>query len=81
MDDSVTLRDADLEARAANTAYAQARAVLEATPEITATDLVERLRRRAAELAERTRAQPRDRMSRAVAPPSTPRDETADPNR
>jgi hypothetical protein len=51
MDDSIVMRDPNLEARAANTAYAQARAVLEAEPEIGAADLVERLRLHAAELA------------------------------
>jgi hypothetical protein len=51
VDDSIVMRDPNLEARAANTAYAQARAVLEAEPEISARDLVERLRAHAAELA------------------------------
>ena len=106
-DESVTLRDPELESRAASTAYAQARAVLAAEPGISAAELVERLRQAAGELAdaadgiraERAEAAPwpsaeadreanrpglgaaaalaRDRMSRAVAPPSTPGDETA----
>lgn len=56
MDDSITMRDPNLEARAANTAYAQARAMLESDPEISAGDLVEGLRQRAEELAARAEA-------------------------
>ena len=51
MDDSITMRDPALQARAASTAYAQAHAILEAEPAMTAADLVDRLRQRAAELA------------------------------
>jgi hypothetical protein len=51
MDESVTMRDPRVEARVASSAYAQARALLEAQPEISAADLVERLRQRSVELA------------------------------
>jgi hypothetical protein len=51
MDESVTMRDPRVEARVASSAYAQARAVLDAEPEISAADLVERLRQRSVELA------------------------------
>lgn len=41
------LRDADLEARIANSAWTRARLILEAEPELGATQLVERLRQQA----------------------------------
>jgi hypothetical protein len=73
VDDSITMRDPNLEARAANTAYAQARAVLEADPEISAADLVERLRQRAEELA--AQADAGDRADAVPAPRApAPRD-------
>lgn len=52
MDSSITRRDAAAEARIASSAYAQAHAVLQANPAISAADLVERLRERAEALAD-----------------------------
>lgn len=52
MDESVTMRNPQIEARVASSAYAQARTLLEAEPGISAADLVERLRSNAESLAQ-----------------------------
>ena len=52
MDESVTMRNPQIEARVARSAYAQARTLLEAEPGISAADLVERLRANAEALSQ-----------------------------